>query len=188
MNLAKQGLGARKISKRINRPPSTIHNWIKNGQKPFHLWGEEELTKLNEKKRHKHTEEEKQKMSEARKGKKFSEEHKRKISEALKGKNNPMWKGNKATVRAGRARARRIMNPGEEVDVHHIDNNPLNNDPNNLECLARREHMMKDGRLKNLVFQNKGLVICPTCGKTVPPTLYCIFCTSPILAKKAALT
>lgn len=32
-----------------------------------------------------------------------------------------------------------------------------------------------------VVVQPNGLVVCPGCGKTIPPTLYCIVCGGPIL-------
>lgn len=69
---------------------------------------------------------------------------------------NPQWKGNKASVVSGRARARHrypsvkceSCNQGNRrLDRHHKDGNALNNEPSNIAILCRRCHMIADGRL-----------------------------------------
>ena len=39
--------------------------------------------------------------------------------------------------------------------IHHIDGNPMNNDPSNIEFLTRRQHMIKDGRLEQFIKRNE---------------------------------
>ena len=48
-------------------------------------------------------------------------------------------------------------------DVHHIDENPLNNDPNNLEVIDHSIH--ERNHATKLVFQDKEM-ICPTCNNS----------------------
>jgi hypothetical protein len=58
---------------------------------------------------------------------------------------------------AGRYRARRTRSTREceyegctatGIDRHHVDGDPLNNDPSNIAVYCRRHHMMVDGRLQ----------------------------------------
>jgi hypothetical protein len=74
------------------------------------------------------------------------------------GAEHPQWKGDAASKNAGRMRARRRyrLGPCEHcgkpaTDRHHKDDNPLNNDPGNVEILCRRCHMIADGRIKEFV-------------------------------------
>ena len=41
------------------------------------------------------------------------------------------------------------------TDRHHIDDNPLNNAPENIACLCRRCHMTKDGRIAKMRERNR---------------------------------
>jgi len=66
------------------------------------------------------------------------------------GEKNPNWKGNNVKEMEGRARARRWFNCPKGSEIHHIDGNPLNNDPSNIEFLTRKDHMTTDGRLNEL--------------------------------------
>lgn len=86
-------------------------------------------------------------------GKKHSEETKKRISIANMGSNNGMWKGEKSCPDSSRERARRIIGriTGSELEIHHIDNNPYNNNPLNLKLVTRREHMIIDGRMDKLI-------------------------------------
>lgn len=65
---------------------------------------------------------------------------------------NPMWKGDEASPESGRCRARRIFPKqscsicGKKGEIHHVDNNPLNNEPSNIKYLCRLHHMIADGR------------------------------------------
>lgn len=95
------------------------------------------------------------KISNALKGRHLSKLHKQKISQSRMGDKNPMWKGDNANPNSGRERARRIMGFPQGLDVHHVDGNPLNNDPPNLNPVTRKRHMITDGRLDNLVKRNK---------------------------------
>jgi hypothetical protein len=60
---------------------------------------------------------------------------------------HPMWKGDQASLSEGRDRARRwfSLKPceacgSERSERHHRDENPLNNDPSNIQFLCRRHH------------------------------------------------
>ncbi len=71
------------------------------------------------------------------------------------GPDHHSWKGMNVPKKCGGRRARRlfeIVGPCElcrkrATDRHHRDGNPLNNDPNNLQALCRKCHMVSDGRL-----------------------------------------
>lgn len=100
-------------------------------------------------------------------GKHHSEETKAKLSEANKGSNNPMfgksgekspsWKGDKvATKDAGRIRARKLYECPKGMERHHIDGNSLNNSPENMMFLTRKEHEMLDGRFEKLKLTQRG--------------------------------
>jgi len=86
---------------------------------------------------------------------KFTDEHKRKLASLKWGEKNPQWKGDKASLEAGRDRAKRLFDAPEGLEIHHIDGNPLNNDSSNIEFLSRKEHMKKDGRLTLLQKYNE---------------------------------
>ena len=55
----------------------------------------------------------------------------------------------------GRGRAQRQVPCPKGYERHHIDGNELNNEPSNIMIVTRKEHMILDGRMKNLDF-NKG--------------------------------
>lgn len=103
------------------------------------------------------------------KGRPHTPEHRRKIGLANKGKKhpitsvkfkgagNPNWKGDKIeTAQGGRTRAEVMYSCPKGLERHHKDGNTLNNSPENIEFISRREHMIKDGRLENLIKRNKG--------------------------------
>lgn len=110
-----------------------------------------------------HSEETKAKMREAQSGsrnymfgKHLSEERKAKIKEAQlliskTGENSPYWKGNKAKPDAGRDRARKLFKCPKGLERHHIDGNPLNNAPDNIAFVTRKQHMTLDGRLERSI-------------------------------------
>jgi hypothetical protein len=65
------------------------------------------------------------------------------------------WKGEEASVKAGRSRALRRY-PLQPCSVcgkahserHHLDGNTMNNEPDNILFVCRKCHMAKDGRLE----------------------------------------
>ena len=72
---------------------------------------------------------------------------------AKMGERNPRWGGDTIDPKNGRSRARRMYpqqscricgKPGER---HHKDDDPLNNEPSNIDWLCKRHHMEVDGRL-----------------------------------------
>jgi len=88
------------------------------------------------------------------------------LSCATTGSRNSLWKGDDATDDAGRQRARRIYDnlrggpcddchEAPSLDVHHVDNNPLNNDRSNIAMLCRRCHMTRDSRLAAFAKQSQ---------------------------------
>jgi 5-methylcytosine-specific restriction endonuclease McrA len=106
----------------------------------------------------KHSKETKALMSKLHKGIHFSEETKRKISESKKGEKHPLWKGGisflpysldwtKTLKRSIRERDKYTCQicssqQGDRAfDVHHIDYNKLNSNPDNLITLCRSCHM-----------------------------------------------
>lgn len=68
---------------------------------------------------------------------------------------NPNWKGDDVLKVCGNLRARRWFPKVEGKEIHHIDGNPLNNDPSNIFYAERRQHMELDGRLDALIHRNK---------------------------------
>lgn len=52
----------------------------------------------------------------------------------------------------------------DDEEVHHIDENPLNNDLSNLIVLPKSEHAKLHGEEKRIVFEDK-VMTCPICGK-----------------------
>lgn len=79
-------------------------------------------------------------------------------SEKMKGNKNPMWKGEKASENAGRARARTLYPEktpcikcgAKNSHRHHIDGNPLNNQPSNILRLCNLCHIKHDNRIQHL--------------------------------------
>ena len=113
-------------------------------------------------KKHPHSEETKRKIGEAHKGKHLSEEHKRKISEAQKGEKCYSWKGGisfeiypqgwdellKDSIRQRDGYVCQICGIHQDemdgifkkLDVHHIDYNKDNLNPDNLISLCKSCH------------------------------------------------
>lgn len=78
------------------------------------------------------------------------------FSNERKGEGNPNWKGDNIAVITGRHRAISMYPCPKGKERHHIDGNTKNNAPNNILFLTRKEHMLLDGRIKNLKhFNNK---------------------------------
>jgi hypothetical protein len=102
----------------------------------------------------------------------------------LKGEKHPQWKGEMATSGGKRKRARRRYKLGPcddcgkpATDRHHSDGDTGNNEPGNIAILCRRCHMLRDGRLADLVLAaskvNKRRRIIPSpcvnCGALAKP-------------------
>jgi hypothetical protein len=64
------------------------------------------------------------------------------------GETHPNWKGDNVSAFAGRCRARRRYKRTDGKEIHHKDGNPLNNVPENIMLVTRKEHMNIDGRMK----------------------------------------
>ena len=126
----------------------------------------------------------------------LSEEHKKKAIERISvshlREKNPNWKGKNIIKATGGDRARRWHpNPKScqlcgnlKTEIHHIDNNPLNNTQQNIMWLCRKHHMEIDGRLTEAIARvkkmgmhrdSKGRVLspkqvkveCPSCGAEI---------------------
>lgn len=96
----------------------------------------------------KHTEAAKLKIKLANMGRKHTEETKIKLS-------NLKYKGNNAKPATGRYRAEKLFVCPKGYQRHHIDGNPLNNNPDNIEILTPKEHMVKDGRLEKFIHSTR---------------------------------
>jgi len=106
--------------------------------------------------------------SERKRGWHLSAETRAKQRAAKLGEKNPRWAGDNTSDMNARDRARRLIGTKPSLDIHHKDNNPFNNSPENLEYTTRREHMKRDGRLNALIQRNKNGSkkprFCPICG------------------------
>ena len=77
-----------------------------------------------------------------------------------------LWKGDQAKKNSGHKRAHRkfdLTNAvcrigvgcSKRLERHHIDGNPLNNEPENIDILCTRHHQEIDGRRAKLIEQVK---------------------------------
>jgi len=146
LNLRAQGLGYRKIHYLTNINEGVIFSWYSGKNKPRPAWDEQEWKESYAKR---FTPELRKKLSEARKGKPKSKEHRAKLRLSKLGSKNPMWKGNRASKDSARNRAQRRYKRPKGKEIHHVDGDPHNNDPENIDFVTRREHMIKDGRMFN---------------------------------------
>lgn len=99
-----------------------IDNWVEHGDVPHVLWGPEKYFIFKEKTRI-----------------------------AKIGKNNPNWRGDKASQKAGQVRAERNIPCPKGFERHHIDGNELNNNPSNILIVTRKQHMIIDGRMGKFI-------------------------------------
>jgi thymidylate synthase (FAD) len=78
----------------------------------------------------------------------FSQEQRQEISDRMKRENNPSWRGNNLTKSGGYARVNREITPdvcwgcgtSNNVERHHIDENPSNPDEGNILFLCQKCH------------------------------------------------
>jgi len=117
-----------RIAERTGVNRATIRAWVVHGRQPISVWTPE---KWEEWRIHS-----------------FTETHKKNLSLSKLGSKNPNWKGDNIKPSAGWARARKILGKIKGLETHHIDGNPLNNDPSNLVHITRKQHMIEDGRLE----------------------------------------
>lgn len=75
-------------------------------------------------------------------GKHHSEEAKAKIGMANLGEKSGLWKGDKAKPQTGRTRANKLFVCPKGMVRHHVDGNPLNNAPENIELMTRKQHQI----------------------------------------------
>lgn len=75
-------------------------------------------------------------------------------SRSQRGEQHPGWKGDGAKPQSGRMRARRLYGTrqpcrkcGRPGEIHHIDGNPLNNEPENIAWLCRQHHFDAEDRM-----------------------------------------
>lgn len=129
-----EGLGAPNISKITGIPQSTVSGWLSGKYRPHCIWTKEEKDAWNESRRVE-----------------WTDEMKANLSAKRWGPDNPMWKGDDAGIGSCNERARRLYNPPEGKEIHHIDGNPCNNEPENIDFVTRRDHMVIDGRLEKLI-------------------------------------
>ena len=90
------------------------------------------------------------------KGYKMPDIAKENLRSARLGSKNPNWKGDNVCESEGRYRARILIKVPKGFERHHIDGNTLNNNPENIMVVTRKEHMCLDGRL-NKFKQNQPL-------------------------------
>lgn len=98
-----------------------------------------------------------------------------------RGENHPEWKGDAACSEAKRHRAQLLYPLGKcekcpkpATDRHHLDDDPGNNLPENINKLCRRCHMIADGRLPLFLTYSSNRPIqppkpCRNCGRLSKP-------------------
>jgi hypothetical protein len=97
------------------------------------------------------------------KGSHQTEAHKQHRADVLKGKKrplisikffaegNPNWVSNTTNQGTGRCRANRWYKIPKGLIRHHIDGNPLNNNPENIQIVTRSQHAKIHGFGKHLL-------------------------------------
>lgn len=80
-------------------------------------------------------------------GKHLSDKTMRMLKENI-GEKNPAWKGDNATKHTGRTRAEKLYPCPNGMERHHIDGNPLNNAPENIQFVTKKQHFRLDNHPK----------------------------------------
>ena len=148
----KHGYGYKKISNITGLPRGTLMGWIHLDKKPYDAWTKEDYDKRHEKL---FTEKNRENMRKAQLGRKHPPKVIEKMRRSKLGPLNPMWKGNDVPPDMSRRRARRMYKTPIGKEIHHIDGDPYNNEPENIDFVSRIDHMEKDGRLERLIERNK---------------------------------
>ena len=101
-------------------------------------------------------------LAEYRTGKKITEEHRINISKATTGDGNGRWKGDLVKMKAlhiyvkVRLKKPELCQDCGKVEPYDLANKGIyDRNLDNWEWLCRRCHMIKDGRLKELIERNK---------------------------------
>lgn len=102
---------------------------------------------------------------------------------------NKNFKPNSTSPKLGRDRARRWFKAPAGKERHHIDGNPLNNDPSNIMFVTTKEHMIIDGRLEAV----RQRLLSPEFDairrrRRKPPNLICKTCGKAIRVKPSRLS
>jgi thymidylate synthase (FAD) len=93
----------------------------------------------------------------------FSEEEKQNISKRMSGSNNPGWEGDDVSDNGARLRANKMYHPDKcslcnktiNLERHHIDKNPKNNNKNNIKYLCQQHHHAVHHKATKIVYQTK---------------------------------
>ena len=143
LRLRELGYGYLIISRMTGVKGRTVFNWYSGIYKPRSVWDDNDKNRFSKK------------CSETHKGIKHTYQSRVNMGKAKIGVLNPMWKGNNASPDSARQRAYSKFKAPKGKEIHHIDGNPYNNEPDNILFLTRKEHMIKDGRLEKLIKNNK---------------------------------
>lgn len=92
---------------------------------------------------------------------------------SMRGAENPVWKGDAATVETGRYRAQKLYALGDcegcgekpAVHRHHRDRNTLNNAPENIARLCTKCHAAEHAAERSARYLSITTRICEWCGK-----------------------
>lgn len=167
-----------KFSEEHKRRLSEVHKGIKHTEET-----KNKISKIGKKKGYgkwmkgkKHSEETKKKISKAGKGRKrlpFSDEWKKKMSEAHKGGKNYNWQGGisfepysvdwtktlKKSIRERDKYICQICDKESSIDIHHIDYDKKNCNPDNLITLCHSCHTKTNYNRNNWIDYFKGRII-----------------------------
>jgi hypothetical protein len=130
LKLHQEGKTIYRISKIMDINKGTVYDWCKRNIKPMSVWTHDDFDEWN--------------------SHRWTPERITVFSSRRTGEGNPAWKGDGVNEDSARARARRKFKAPKGKERHHIDGNSKNNEDSNVMFLTRKEHMILDGRIKNL--------------------------------------